>query len=562
MVKNKKALILLLLFLVFFNSPVYPKDKSIKYLPSSQDVETVSKDYPGLKKGEIDCPPCASLSNLSHACDNCVKLNNACPDDCLTTNSPDPRKVIKCTKEDDLAYNCTNAPFVIADCPQTECGYVDSDSSTNCSSRSKDASTDCLSSEYLKCNGVSVDSTTSPYGRQRRGCPDADSDELAPSGCSGCTVSGTGKDRVWTCPKTSTCTLSSSPSFQTCSESSGPPRCDGLGSYYDVTYVWDSTTSCTTTQSCNNQCNPTCTPATPPCSSTSLSCADTTCPATQNCPIPCTPPCWDQLVCPPPPPCFNGICPPPPPCFKVKVCGTCTPTPCTATATCTTTPYIKSYVYSLNSTFKSCIDTCITYADDYEECQDRVECCTRELCGTESNGDCCTSPESRCDERSTASSACYNSTEGDCTRLNQAAQQCLEGAAGVCFNEIDSDTYYDFTARTGEAYNVIWQINTEPLAEAKNDENAKFYTMIKVVEPSGAIVYSSMLHQKSLNAAFSIYGNALIPKGTLQPGKYYKIQVHYFMNDNVDDTSTSENEDTNYEVEIKHMSLTVIRVRE
>ena len=48
-----------------------------------------------------------------------------------------------------------------------------------------------------------------------------------------------------------------------------------------------------------------------------------------------------------------------------------------------------------------------------------------------------------------------------------------------CFGEIDNNIRYDFVARTGEAYNIIWQINTTALREAKNDENAKFYTMVK-----------------------------------------------------------------------------------
>lgn len=547
MVKNKKALILLLLFLAFFNSPAYPKGKSIKYLPSSQDVETVPKDYSKGKKvlGELLCPipsslflstSCTELFSSAKECNDCVDLEGECPDCCLTT-SP---KAIKCSSGDTSAdYNCTNAPFVAASCAPIECGL-----------RSGDDASDC---DTLVCSSSSV-SSGSPYGQQRRGCPDADSDELAPSGCSGCTVSGTGKDRVWTCPKTSSCTPSSSPSFQTCSETSGPPRCDGLGSYYDVTYVWDSTTSCATTQSCNNQCNPTCTPATPSCSSTSSSCAPTTCTQPQNCPIPCTPPCWDQLVCPPPPPCKKGPCPPPPPCFPVRVCGTCTPTPCTATATCTTTPYIKSYVYSLNSTFKSCIDACTTYADNYERCMDRVECCERAVCGTGYLDNC---NDSSCNERLAVTTECYNSTAGQCARFNQAAEECLAANTGICFREIDKNVSYDFTARTGEAYNVIWQINTTPLADAAEEgSNAKFFTMIKVVEPiSGTVVYSSMLHQKSLNAAFSIYGKTLIPKGTLAltPGKNYQVQVHYFMNDD---------SGTNYEVEVKHMGLTVIRIRE
>lgn len=554
MVKNKKALTLLLVFLAFFNSPAYPKGKSIKYLPSSQDVETVSKDYSSspIALEEINCPACTALSNLSDECYDCVGLRDKCPDDCLTATSP---RAIRCSSGDDTDgvgnYACTSAPFNFDKCSQIECGLRSGDDPGD---------TDCSA---LVCSSGSV-SSGSPYGLQRRGCPDEYSDELEPD-CADCSVSsGTGKDRVWNCQ--ASCGSGLSPSFQTCDEASGSYRCDGLGSYYDVTYNWAYTTSCTTTQSCNSQCNPTCSPATPSCSLTSASCSSTSCSANQNCPIPCTPPCWDELRCPPAPRCRRPPCPPPPPCFRVRVCGSCTPTPCTATATCTTTPYIQSYNYSLNSYFKSCINTCTTYADNYEKCQDRVECC-QEAVGYLDN---CTATysdgSSICEERSTVSAACYNATAGDCVGLNDAAEQCLEGAAGTCFKEIgrytssvidiNSVTRYDFTARTGESYNVIWQINTEPLNEAKNDDNSKFYTMIKVWDPTlRKVVYSSMLHQKSLNAAFSIYGKTLIPEdiNILKPGKNYQVQVHYFMNDDPD---------TDYIVEIKHMSVTVVRVRE
>ena len=428
MVKNKKVLILLLVLLASFNHPVYSRDKSIKYLPANQNIEMVSKDYPsGLPKGEIYCKTCADYFARAKKCADCVDLKELCPDCCLTTTSP---KAIKCSKDDTSKdYNCSKIPFTFASCEQIECG-----------SRSGD--TDC---DTLVCSEGSV-SSGSPYGLQRRGCPDAYSDELAPSGCSGCTISGTGMDRVWTCPKTS-CTSSPSPSFQTCSKTSAPPRCDDLGSYYDVTAIG------------------------------------------------------------------------------------------------------AFYEYKLNFAFKDCINTCTAYADAYEECRDRVDCCERVVCKTGYTDNC---TDSNCEKR-IAAPECDEYTRGKCIKLNQQAQECLEGGTEECFKEIDRAARYDFTARSGEAYNVIWQINTEPLLEAKNDENTKFYTMVKVVGPFGKVVYASMLHQKSLNAAFSIYGSTLISKGTFKPGKRYQIQVHYFMNDDVD---------TEYQVAIKHLSLIVTRVRE
>ena len=180
-----------------------------------------------------------------------------------------------------------------------------------------------------------------------------------------------------------------------------------------------------------------------------------------------------------------------------------------------------------------------------------MNCLARAVCETGYKANC---SDAGCAKRIVVNLACYEATAGRCARLNQDAQKCLEGGADECFVEIDSNMYYDFVARTGEAYNIIWQINTTPLREAKNDENAKFYTMVKVVDPANTIVYySSNLHQKSLNAAFSIYGTTLIPKGTFSPGKGYQIRVYYFMNDD---------EDTSYEVEITQMSLIVTRVRE
>src|SRR3989338_5827209 len=110
MVKNKKALILLLIFLAFFNSTAYPKDKRIKSLPASQDIQTVSVDYPnsyypgGLIKSEIPCGTCSALSSLAEKCQDCVDLKDACPDCCLTTTSP---KAIKCSVNDTTDdYNC------------------------------------------------------------------------------------------------------------------------------------------------------------------------------------------------------------------------------------------------------------------------------------------------------------------------------------------------------------------------------------------------------------------------------------------------------------------------
>ena len=175
----------------------------------------------------------------------------------------------------------------------------------------------------------------------------------------------------------------------------------------------------------------------------------------------------------------------------------------------------------------------------------------------------------KCEKRLTVSPECYNATAGDCATLRQLAEECLLGNTDSCFEEIDSNLRYSFVAKTGESYNVVWQINTTPLGEAKNSSD-KFYTMIKVFDPTfGTTLYSSALHQKSLNAAFSIYGTTLVSKDTFPPGPYlwpgkrYEVRVYYFMNRNIDDpTTTSEDEATNYQVEINHISLIITTVRE
>ena len=255
MVKNKKALTLLLVFLVFFNSPAYPKDKRIKYLPANYTSDTVSADYSNdplilkqLDGGEYCSDDLFSVSE----CNKCVELKKECPDCCLTTDSLP--KAIKCSPGDEdtsADYNCTEPPF-LEDCPQTECGAGTTGTG---GSRSSDDSTDC---ENLICSSGSV-SSGSPYRLQRRGCPDEDSDELAPK-CSDGTVctdteTGTGINRVWTCPPTAACSLGNiSPSFvEPCSASSGPGRCDNLASYYVVEHVWeDNSTICTDSCACSS----------------------------------------------------------------------------------------------------------------------------------------------------------------------------------------------------------------------------------------------------------------------------------------------------------------------
>jgi len=178
------------------------------------------------------------------------------------------------------------------------------------------------------------------------------------------------------------------------------------------------------------------------------------------------------------------------------------------------------------------------------------------ICEGDEDDECC--PPDKCTERATKSDDCYNYTDGNCAMFEQDASNCLKGRTDECFKQIDTspDINYDFVARTGEAYNITWQISTEPVNNAKNDQDAKLYTMIKVWDPTfKKVVYNSMMHQKSLNAAFSIYGTTLIPKGTFPPGKSYQIQVHYFMYD-------YDSTEPDYQVEIKHISLTVIRIRE
>ena len=588
MVKNKKALILLLIFLTLFNSPVYPKNRNIRYLPSDTTMDSVSKDYTSnpITLKQLAGKNCQGLFDGITACRKCAKLKDDCPDCCLTQITP--TAAIHCTAGESSDYDCTEAPFEGDNCEQSKCDYTNTDDScTNCGSRSQDdeTSNSCQAEDYLDCNPDGTVASGSPYGLQRRGCPDADSDELAPAGCSNCDVDETaGINRVWTCPKTSSCTSSSSPSFETCSATSGTTtRADSASCspYYDVTYVWAYTTTPTSTQSCNNQCNNlTCPPATLLCSPTSPNCADDTYSAIpQNCPIPCTPPCWDELVC-----------PPASPCLPVRVCGSCTDTPCTATATCTTHPEVQSHTYSLSSTFKPCIVTCTDYADAYETCEDKITCCQESVCpeskiikspGFTNN---CTKVRGDKDKKSVCEKrmGCINTdfcdgaiTKGECIKLVRETAECLINYP-VLFSEIaanDGPARYSFIARNNESLTIDWQVILESLTEAQVEkmEGVSFYTLVKVEDEDEATTtgdHISMLNIRDLDNAFSIYGLTHVPKGKLTPGKKYTVKIYYFFPEtrvcqwNSSEKAYENTVEDKITLKVKQLFLNIVRVKE
>jgi hypothetical protein len=117
----------------------------------------------------------------------------------------------------------------------------------------------------------------------------------------------------------------------------------------------------------------------------------------------------------------------------------------------------------------------------------------------------------------------------------------LAGGCSNCFQEIDRDFNYRFVAKSREAMTIIWQMSTTPYditnpSEPKYITNSTTYFFSKVmvfeVNPdngSEVKIHESMVHQKSLAAAFSIFCATQIPDNVLQPGNSYVIRVYYFL---------------------------------
>jgi hypothetical protein len=81
-------------------------------------------------------------------------------------------------------------------------------------------------------------------------------------------------------------------------------------------------------------------------------------------------------------------------------------------------------------------------------------------------------------------------------------------------------------AKSREAMTLIWQIIATP--NANPTQPVFFYTKIKVFQ-GNKIIHESIAHQKSLDAAFSVFCATNIGKDVFETGKGYEVKLFYFL---------------------------------
>jgi len=428
------VLALISLFLLFAAACLYGKDEAISYLPRNEDMQSISKDYPGSsvkKLREVLCSAAEDLFNDYRTCIKCVTDKQAyCPDCCLTSTYHN--KAIRCTPQDNPIYRCCEMPFdalecsSLIDCPQADWNRV-------CrNAHSMATENHC---QRLGCASLEPDGNCRKVGADWL----CEKDNLEPK-FKGCPCREPAKNA---CPAGS--------------NNKCVPPCDKLASYY-ITIPVES----------------------PQCPSSSS---------------------------------FLGP----------KTC----------------------YQYNPTAEFADCINKCLAYADEYDTCRNRQDCCKREVCGNLNPPGYQNCDLDVCQARIDESSLCERYTLADCSRILKDAEDCVSGgffAGGCskCFREIDSEFNYRFIAKSRESMTVIWQMSTTPYDITNPSQptyvansGTYFFSKVMVFEitPAGAEVkvHESMLHQKSLEAAFSIFCATQIPDNVLQPGNSYVIRAYYFL---------------------------------
>ncbi|MCF7916431.1 MAG: hypothetical protein K9L61_01475 [Candidatus Omnitrophica bacterium] len=235
------------------------------------------------------------------------------------------------------------------------------------------------------------------------------------------------------------------------------------------------------------------------------------------------------------------------------------------------------YKYEPSSAYSSYISSCTSYSNTVESCQKRVQCCQEGTCLLEANpgyGNCIQG----CSQRlafdrvvevppDMVEKTCSTLENADCNAIQEEISNCLLGSCATCFTEIDSNFSHDFVAKSGESLTVFWSILAQPNVtpatgysetEAKNAINTYFYTIAKVINASGATIYSSIMHQKSFNNSFSIFNATHVNSVYLNTGEEYSIKLYYYLPsivNNIDEIASIQ-------MDINGMEMTIIKIRE
>lgn len=610
----------LLMFVLCLNCPGYPKSIKVENLPASHDMDRVERDYGdtpltlGATDADGDCVDSACLDSLKDTvkCNKCVDLEEKCPGCCLEDVNTGGKKVRCPDKDSSNKSICGVSQFYETDCDLEDCedkvkdiNYYDND---NCRIKCRDykyKSSSVCGKADPKIEGTSgelIDDYERTYGLQRAGCPDEDSDLLAPDN-DDCSLvkdtEGKGLDRKWKCEvpgiipefakkyvNESLCSPDSSLTFTYKPDSSW-----GYGDYYAVTKVEPN---CAASYECSSSCS------------------------IQSCSKDKDGDCYKDKECPPsscvPKNCHTkeeSVCSYS--CVSGTACATadkstydcecdnsrndqCTPDSCKPSCsrkgceeTCSNECTINTcqsasntyYVYVLSDKYKGYIKECVKQADEYEKCINEFDCCREGVCPEKTDGkECNPGFDANCDLKKCEKLVCYYSdckeyigkekTES-CAHLASDANDCMSKHKD-CFEEIDPEKIkYDFVARRGDSLTIIWQIDVK----SANDEDAEgvnFYTLVKVFEldgdknPTGDPVHTSMMNVKNLEANFTIYGttNTGVDSGELKAGKFYRVRVYYFLPNAefCDKDKKCEGCAAVNEVEVSYISLTLVRARE
>lgn len=588
---------MLIVFLAYFSSPGYPdsKTKTIHNLPVNQDMSVrswrTSEDEKIVLEAmeQSDCPDCWTKLNNATECRRCVELREDCQNCCFSDENPATR-IIKCTEEDTSEdYKCKSELF-----DRDECDLVVCDEEDDNGNYTSDCMSKCADYEGYESGSACVEEkqtggkpkTSEPYGLQRRGCPEKDSEDLAPDGSCSLVETGTGLERKWKCSRGDL-----QPKFGGCD----PDSASGLikpssNTYYVITKATPSCTSscftspCTSdcsspstgcsvksacTPSCSSSCDPSCVPS---CYSGNCSEAESSCSAT--CSSDCTTngSCWPSCS-------KEESCPP-----KGKCSSWCTKSSCNTGCSSSCEPEAVFYIYALSREFKDYIKDCISYADTYEECADRVHCCEKGACQDISaknkkteeykcaagfSGNCVDCVKRVCYHDDCAEFTAIGA-EKSCPQLASDVHSCLvEKKNSECFKEIKTNNkpfYSSYVASSNDALNIIWQITST--SSDKDVKGLNFYTLVKVfkLDASGnreePPAHTSMANVKSQEAAFSIYGTTNVAKGKLLEGASYRVYLYYFLppGEFCDvKCETCKNDTT---IELTYVSLILQRVRE
>lgn len=434
----------------------YPQAEKLSYLPSNDNMDTVTKEYSSplqiLGFGKDDCAEANELFQQAEDCYNCIQnLRPACPDCCLT-NTEDAW-VIRCTEGQNSKYGCaTTKAFTPAVCSSAACS---ADWDDVCKTTA--AMNSLNHCQHDGCPSTEPEHDISPFSE-----PEDPAKICAPSGANS-----------WRCnfrePNVS-------PAYPGCPASDGSitSPCSGPP-YYTLKKIVE--------------------------------------PATETIPPACPNkdyPCWE---------------------------------------------------YTPTSAFRDCIDSCNLYTNKWDTCNNTIACCKRGVCSDlGSGGSDVFCQMDRCRQRldiprcAAFTSADAYTKEETCAKLSIAANNCvIKGLCSSCFKELDPAFFYKFVARSRQGVTIIWQMISQPLTPSQF-----LYTKLKLFEISAGtgketLVHESIIHQKSLAAAFSIFCATHVPPAILQPGKAYIARLYYFL---------PYNEKIVLKVNITSMRLITIRSRE